>query len=192
MFKEGWTFVEEDNHLNTGESIDGIRSVIDTDGDIIGNNCCLPERALEIMFKAHRAAKASHYDVAANLILPVAQHCSMDTRPIAMLIDYYLALKQYKDVEKWCGIAMKKCDFHEIHDSYYHKLMGMLYQKGLGVESNPLEAFKWYSEALFYRDDDEATELRNQLLEEHPELKELPEVQKALAPPEYDEDFDWS
>ena len=190
LFKEGWTFVEQDNYLNTGDPIDGIKSVIDYDGDIIGNNCCLPDRYLEIMFKAHRAAKASHYDVAVDLILPVAQNCSIDTQPIAELIDYYLALKQYGDVAKWCKIAMKKNDFNEMHDPYYPKLMGMLYQKGLGFELNPLEAFRWYNEAQLFRNDEDATDLINQLLEEHPELKEFPEVQKTLAPLEYDDDFD--
>lgn len=192
LFKEGWAIVEQDNHFDTGEPIDGIKSVMDTDGDIIGNNCCLPMNYLEIMLKAHRAAKASHYDVAVNLILPVAQKCSMDTQPIANLIDYYVDLHQYADVAKWCKIAMKKNDFNEMHDPYYPTLMGMLYHKGKGFDINPLEAFKWYSEVLFYRDDEDVTKLRDQLLEEHPELKELPEVQKALAPPEYDEDFDWS
>ena len=190
LFKDGWAIVEENNIWDTGEPIDGIDSIIDTDGDIIGNNCCIPMNDLIIMFKAHRTAKSSNYEEAIKLILPVAQRCDMDTTPIDMLIDYYIALKQFEDVKKWCEIAMKKLDLNNCYNPYYPKLIGILYHKGLGFEKNPLEAFKWYSDVLFSKGyNEEAWELRNQLLEEHPELKELPEVQRALDDVLDDEEF---
>lgn len=188
QFKDGWAFVNKDERYQDGTLLEGITTVIDADGSEVGNDLCLTYNQLEIMAKAQIAAKASMYEDAIELILPVAHNCGDDNHPITLLIEYYIALGQYTEAVKWCKTAIKKNEFDEWHVPYYLIKMGEFYRDGLGVKRNLLEAFRLFHKADSRGDDEEAGQLIEDLLNNNPELRDLPEVQNALEPYS-DEDF---
>ena len=188
QFKDGWAFVHCLDRLLEGTPQERVLTVIDTDGDIVGTRDYFTQNQLEMMVKAQIAAKASRYLEAIDLILPVAHNCGEDNHPIALLIDWYIALGQYAEAAKWCEKAIKKNDFDEWYDSYYLIKMGEFYRDGIGVKRNLLEAFRLFHKADSRGDDEEAGQLIEDLLKNNPELRDLPEVQNALEPYS-DEDF---
>lgn len=148
----------------------------------------LNESQLQAVEKAKSLAMAGKYVEAAECIIPST--ASTDPEPTRMVILYYTMANQYDKVIEWC----KKVDSIEGHLysllSWVRRILGQCYEEGLGVEKDLIQAFRWYDMACCVNDvSDQYLKERDEFLHRHPELKELPEVQSALAPLDDDNDY---
>lgn len=184
-FEGGMAYVEAD--------VDDIlphTAYIDKDDYRVASDYELSSRQIDAVYKAVVLAKHGKFLEAAECIRPAVS--SMDPNPRIRQLGYYSFAEQYDKVVEICE---KICRFDERPDlvSYANLLLGYCYEEGRGAEKDLMKAFNCFKEVRSYDYiSDEYFEQLDLFLERHPELKELPEVQKALASPEYDDDFDWS
>lgn len=153
---------------------------IDKEDYRVASDFALSSRQIEAVYKAVVLAKHGKYLEAAECIRPAVS--SIDPNPKTRQIAYYSFAEQYDKVVEICENI---CRFDERPDlvSYANLLLGFCYEEGHGVEKDLMQAFNYF--IAVRKDDEISDEDYMQLdifLERHPELKELPEVQNALAP----------
>jgi len=181
-FKNGMAYVEA--------NIDDIyphTAYIDKDDYRIAYDVELNPYQIEAVYKALVLAKHGKYLEAAECITPAVS--SMDPNPRTRQLSYYGIAEQHDKVVEICE---KICRFDERPElvCYANQLLGFCHEEGRGVEKDLLKAFRHFNGMRLCNDiSDDDYQLLDNFLERHPELKELPEVQNALAPIDDDEDY---
>lgn len=162
-------------------------SYLDKDDYRVASDFALMPHQIDAVYEASVLAKHGKYFEAAERIRPAVS--SMDPNPRTRQLSYYSFAEQYDKVVEICE---KICKFDERPDlvSYANLLLGFFYEEGRGVEKDLMRAFNCFKDARLYDEiSDEDFQLLDNFLDRHPELKELPEVQNALAPYDDDEEF---
>ena len=160
---------------------------IDKDDYRVAYDYELKPYQIEAVYKAVVLAKHRKFLEAAECISPAVS--SLDSNPRIRQLTYYSFADQYDKVVEICE---KICRFDERPElvCYANQLLGYCYEEGRGVEKDLLKAFRHFNAMRLCNDiSDDDYQLLDNFLERHPELKELPEVQNALAPIDDDEDY---
>lgn len=181
-FKDGMAYVEA--------NIDDIfphTVYIDKDDYRIANDLELLPYQIDAIYKAYVLAKHGKHLEAAECITPAVS--SYDPSPLMRQISYYFLAEQYGKLLEKCK-SIVKYDERSTLVVFADILLGACYEQGRGVEKDLMQAFK-YLNAVRIEDDvsDEDYQQLDDFLERHPEMKEFPEVQDALA--QFDDDDEY-
>ena len=187
-FKDGMAQVEENINDKPDDFFYSI--YIDNENNHIGCDYELRPSHIKAVYNARVLALFGKYKEAAECILPATN--TMDTDPVERLLVYYIMAKQYDEIIKWCNkIEIVQGHFDSLLP-WARQLLGQCYEEGLGVERDLLQAFHWYDMAcLTYFSTGYNYDKRDAFLKRHPEMLELPEVQRALARHEEDDEEEY-
>ena len=140
---------------------------IDTKGDVICSSV-FSYQVVEKILESIKLAEQSKYKEAIEMIFRYAAQDIEDTSPLNLIITFSLKSGQYEYMEK----LLDSFKPHDIICNYITKLrIGDVYRN---VLKDYVKAYLWYESAEESRDDiisSEAGNKKNELLNEHPEIK---------------------
>ena len=181
-FKNGMAYVEEN-----GDDDFPFTYYIECNGGFVASDYELNTIQIEAIYKSSVLARFRKHAEAAECILPAVR--SMDTKPMRLLLVYYTLAEQYDKLIERCNNIIK---YDERPDLVVlaELLLATAYEVGKGVEQDLIQAFRHYDAVRSMNDiSDEDYQELDDFLKRHPEMLELPEVKRALAPFDDDEEF---
>ena len=160
---------------------------INRDGEYIATESEPKPEHIEAIYRAGVLAKFGKHAQAAECILPAVS--SFDSNPMKLLLSYYALAEQYDKLIESCNKIIK---YDERSDLvvFARLLLAMAYEEGKGVDQDLIKAFRHFNAVRLENNisNDDYWQL-DEFLKRHPEMLELPEVKKALAPFDEDNDF---
>ena len=143
----------------------------------------------KVRVKARMLAEQGKYDEAIECLKPEAGHEEITTKVREDLVHYLYEAKRYDEVIQWCKVTLEEwmnapnrldpeSNLFSDYEWVAWKLAEM-YEKGLGVEQNMLEAVIYYDIIVWETGDDDATNKVKEILEKYPQLREELEVQRS-------------
>ena len=151
----------------------GFYLYVDKAGNVICSSVYSEERALKI-YESIKLAKQGKFKEAIELVYSVLHPIyDEDATALRLLINYSLASQQFETMVKILE-SMLPLRYSGIEGDVLFQI-GVLYDKGYGVKQDFIKAYEWYKVAYSSLNDNasnEAGKAMDELVNEHPEIKE--------------------
>lgn len=175
-FSNGLALVSE--YQDDDKIVDN-EAYIDKSGVLIGYTYYYNYPEIVTMYNSLLLARQKKYKEAIDMILPLAEVIKSDSLPRQRLIMYYGLNNQIDKYIEWCERTFDMFD-SPCKESWPLLWLGDLYREGEGVEIDLLKSFHYYNQAREEVGDLYSVEKMEDLLNEHPELRDYSEVKDAL------------